>query len=495
MAACDPPAGHVATSDDCNDSDAAINPSAVEVCHDGVDNDCDGVAALSCFPPSGTLPDRAELFPGVASGDYAGAVAGLGDVNGDGWDDLAVGAYGNDDEGADAGAAYLILGRADLTGRSLAGADATYTGAAAGDHAYYVAGPGDVDGDGLDDLVVGSPTARDTEGTVALLLGRTAPVDTSLRAADATIVGTRASEWVGDAIDGLGDFNGDGFADYVVGSYHDADTLDDGGAAYVVLGSATPSEGELPDVGIAFAGKGANYSTATRVAGVGDVNGDGLADVAVSSLAGMGPRLVATEACLVLGLSVPEPRPLVEADATFTGVASDGAITDIAAAGDVNGDGLGDLLIGMPFANRGAPWAGAAYLVLGSATPSSSTLGEVGAIFAGEGQGDAAGYAVSTAGDIDADGLDDLVVGAPWHENGDGTVGAIYLVRGAPVVPSGSLALARAVYRPGTGLVGNGLSAAGDANGDGYGDTLIASLNDDSGGRDAGAAFLLFGGG
>ncbi len=497
VAVCSRPPGHVATGDDCNDFNPDINPTAEDACRDGLDSDCDGADEVACYPRSGPLPDIAEWFPGVTAGDSASAVTGLGDVNGDGFDDFAVGALGNDDGGADAGAAFLVLGRLGITGGSLAGADATYTGARADDRASTVTGPGDVNGDGLHDLVVGSPNAGQEAGAVALILGRDAPVDGSLQHADATIIGTRPGQVVGDAVAGLGDFNGDGFADYIVGSYHDYDTIDAGGAAYVVLGSATPGDGKLPDVGIALVGRGPKYSTATTVAGVGDVDGDGLDDAAVNSLAAKGPWLAASEACLVLGAARAEDRALDDADATLTGAKSDGPLIAIASAGDVDGDGLDDMLFGLPYANRGAPWAGAAHLVLGTVAPASASLGEADAIFLGEGPGDAAGWALSSAGDVDADGHDDLVVGAPAHDNSDGTAGAAYLVRGAPVVPTGSLGLARAVYQPGgrdAGLVGTHLSPAGDIDSDGYGDILLGSVGDDGAGQDAGAAFLLLGG-
>ena len=139
------------SGEDCDDGDAAINPAATETWGDGIDNDCGFTGGTI------SLGFADAKLTGEATYDYAGySVSGAGDVNGDGWDDLLVGADGEDFGGTVAGAAYLVLGPVSGT-VDLGASDAKLSGEAGGDYAgVSVSGAGDVDGDGSDDLLVGA---------------------------------------------------------------------------------------------------------------------------------------------------------------------------------------------------------------------------------------------------------------------------------------------------------------------------------------------------
>jgi len=494
--ACQQPKGYVANARDCDDSEAAINPDASEVC-DAVDNDCDGLTdddddsldlstagsyyadddgdghgdpdepVQACNARGLTVtgedcdddnervhPDHEEVWYdgldndcddsidldmlteadaklwGEAESDFAAsAVSGAGDVDGDGLDDLLIGAYGEDGNGAEAGAAYLVQG-SPRAGGALSSANAKFSGGAEGDEAgRAVAAGGDVDGDGYGDLLIGAPGA-----------------------------------------DGPGE---------------------DAGAAYLVLG---PVSGELALAdSIVFAGQAEGDELGCAVAGAGDVNADGYDDLlfGASREATGGSR--AGAAYLVLG-PVSGAQDLAAAQAKLTGEESDGiAGAALAGAGDVNADGYADLLVGASKVETAGDASGAAYLVLGPVSGESS-LSASQSRFLAEAEGDRAGWSVAGAGDVDGDGYDDLLIGAVWQSSSADSAGAAYLVRG-PVSGDFSLAEAQAkLLGDGAGHnAGSSVSSAGDVDADGYADLLVGAYGEDSAGTEAGAAYLVLG--
>ena len=179
-------------------------------------------------------------YSGEEESDSAGTSVSTA---GDGYDDILVGAYGHDDGGSDAGAAYLVLGDASPGDRDLGSADAKYLGEEADDMAgYSVATAGDVNGDAYDDILVGAPHDGDggsDAGAAYVVLGDSSPADLDLDSADAKYTGDADSDHAGSPVSTAGDVNGDGYADILLG----ADDNDDGGscagagAVYLVLGA------------------------------------------------------------------------------------------------------------------------------------------------------------------------------------------------------------------------------------------------------------------
>jgi hypothetical protein len=298
--------------------------------------------------------------------DQAGlSVASAGDVNGDGFGDLIIGAYGDDDGGDTAGAAYLVLG--PVTGNvDLTAADAKFIGEDAEDYAgTSVASAGDVNGDGFDDLIIGAPGDDDggeTAGAAYLVLGPvTGHID--LSAADAKLIGESTADNVGTAIASAGDVDRDGFGDLLIGAYaHDAGGAM-AGAAYVVRGPVTGAV-RLSAADTKLMGESAGDYAGYSLASAGDVNDDGFDDLVVGALGVGDGGFYAGAAYLVLG-PAPGEIDLSAADAKLIGEdASDSAGVSVASAGDVDGDGLPDLLVGAYSDDDGGNYAGAAYVIV-----------------------------------------------------------------------------------------------------------------------------------
>jgi hypothetical protein len=486
---CAETSGSVEVGGDCDDNDPAVNPTANEICDDGLDNDCDGWACATV-----DLSSADAKLVGEEEGDRAGcSVSGAGDVNGDGHDDLIVGAY-DDDEGArHAGAAYLVLG--PLTGTlDLSAADAKLVGEARDDEAgSSVSSAGDVDGDGHDDLLVGADHNAEGgswAGAAYVVLGPvTGTLDLSL--ADAKLVG-ESGDFAGGSVSGAGDVDGDGHDDVLVGAYANDEGGDYGGAAYLVLGPFTGTlDWSLADAKL-VSESGYDYA-GVSVSGAGDVDGDGHDDVLVGAMRHGEGTVNNGVAYLVLG-PVSGSRSLSTADAKLAGEESgDYAGSSVSGAGDVDGDGHADLLVGAN--NNGSTDAGAAYLVLGPVS-GADVLSVADAKLVGEAALDHAGFSVSAAGDMDGEGHDDLLIGAPYNSEGGGSAGSAHIVLG-PVTGTLDLSLADAklVGEAASDWAGQSVSGAGDVDGDGRGDVLVGAYGNAEGGPAAGAAYLVYGGG
>ena len=268
---------------------------------------------------------------GGAAVDFAGAVAGAGDVNHDGFDDVIVGARGADDNGDGAGASYVVYGRS--TGHtvdlgSLAAADGfRIDGAAPSDNSgYSVAGAGDVNADGFDDVIVSShnasPHAMSQAGSAHLVYGAAAHSVVTLSdpgPAAVRIDGTAPGDMAGWSVAGVGDMNRDQRPDVAIGArFADPSGRQRAGAAYVVYGGLAASQLDLASLsasGVRIDGAAAKDETGTSVAGAGDVNGDGSSDILVGApFADPGDRFDAGSAYLILGdpkPADPSPPPVV----------------------------------------------------------------------------------------------------------------------------------------------------------------------------------------
>ena len=474
-----------------------------------------------------SLGSEGFLLQGANAFDRAGfSVAIVGDVNGDGFDDILVGAPSNDEGGTDAGAAYVIFGGANgfdtIDLQNLQGsAGYRIVGADPFDRlGMSVSSAGDINGDGFGDIIIGAaegPFFYSTVPTAYVLFGKAngfSTVDlTNLSGSDGfRIAGSPLYAYTHLSVASAGDINGDGFDDLIVGSPYSNSYS---GTAYVIFGKATGlgpiSLGNLPlSSGFGILGSGgerAGYS----VSGAGDVNGDGFADIIVGSFLGDAGGDNAGQAYVIFGKangfstvtlsSLGSAGFLIQGDA-----AGDFAGIDVSAAGDVNGDGYDDVIVGAKLGDLGGAQAGQAYVIFGKATGFTTVdLGNLAAtagfLIRGGAAGDLVGYSVSGAGDVNNDGFDDLLVGAPTADNAGGTdAGEAYVILGR-ATGFGTIDLANLAPADGFVIQGDSafdnagwsVSGGGDINNDGHADVIIGAPFVDFGGETAGEAYVISG--
>jgi len=363
---------------------------------------------------------------------------------------------------------------------------------------------GDVDGDGLDDALVGA-SRHDADGLskgAAYLMAGDVVGEVSASEAMAIYIGEADHDRAGSAVAIVGDTNGDGFDDFVVGAFAEDAGGTEAGAAYLILGPAS-GEMSLGDADAKFIGEVGDDRAGLVVAAAGDTDGDGNADFYVGAPGYDGGSAEVGASYLLRG-PISADSDLSFAAVRYIGTESgEGAGAALANAGDFDGDGLDDALIGAPNATEGGSYVGAVYLVLGQVGTGTIGLDQADVRWHGINGGDQAGYSVSTAGDQNDDGFADILIGAPGNDSGGAGSGAAFIVFGGTsfLCDDGELcssmpladADATLIGERGDDFAGGAVDGGGDVNGDLIPDVVIGSRTEDATDSDAGAAYVMFG--
>jgi hypothetical protein len=388
--------------------------------------------------------------------------------------------------------------------------------------AYSMASAGDINGDGYDDVIIGaifaSPHGNHYAGQAYVLFGgpngaSTKFSTTSLDGHNGFVLnGISEFDEAGHSVSSAGDVNGDGYADLIVGSQADANGQHDAGVAYVVYGKAAPfaASVDLSSIdgtnGFTISGTSANAIVGDVVASAGDVNGDGIGDLIVGA-----PDYDTDGAYVIFGrkdglgvnvnvsdLNGVNGFHLVGATGSYAGSA-------VSSAGDVNGDGFDDIVVSDFSASPHGSSSGATYVVFGKASGFAATIDLTamtaadGVRISGAASGDQSGYTVSSAGDINGDGYDDILIGA-WRASPHGShSGASYVVFGHSGGFGTNIDLSTLNGTTGFKLggvaagdsVGYSVAGIGDFNGDGYDDVAIGATSSST--SQYGSIYIVFG--
>ena len=461
-AVCDVGAGYSLTPGDCDDASIAANPGAAEVCGDAVDDDCDGEANTCRYSgavdPTKDPAAHIRGFSGIGLGFDATAA---GDMNGDGIGDLALATNGN--------GAFIVAGPVSGTIDALK-ATAEIDNSGSGDGVGHdVQGIGDQDGDGYDDLLVEAYTypSYSYTGRAYVVHGPVSGVNLVDDVSSATITGDYSYDYL-SWYPSAGDVNGDGVVDVMVGA---PGTNASTGVSYIYYG---PVSGDLStaDASVAFTGLSTNDWTGGCNAANGDINGDGIDDVLVSAEQTDYLDTDDGVAWLFYG-PVSGAYSVKEADAPFYGAPYNthlGWFSSI--GGDLDGDGLDDVVVSAPYSSDGY-----VYVVYGDSVSSDNDVTKAaGAYIAGDsGSYQTFGNYLDSSGDLDSDGNDDLAVGSSSAGGGTGIAWVFY----GPV--SGTLEASVDASFTVTGDSGQGMGSSavfvGDVTGDGADDLEIGASN------------------
>jgi hypothetical protein len=423
---------------------------------------------------------------GAAEYDFSGAsVAAVDDINGDGIDDVIVAAFRAQPNGLLSGSSYVVFGKhtstvGDFPGilalSSLEGVDGfRLDGAAPISYVgFSVSGAGDINGDGIDDLIVGAPGAYNGfAGSIYVLFGKKTGFPASINLGDLSggdyfRADGAVGERVGASVSAAGDINGDGIDDLIVGA-RSADPNGNflAGSSYVVFGMDEATVGGFPTTlalsdlngsnGFRLDGTAEYDQSGFSVSGAGDINGDGIDDLIVGACCA-DPNGVTDSGSsyVVFGRDTASVGNFSATMALSSLDGSDGFRLDgaaerdqiglsVASAGDINGDGIDDLIVGARDADPNGSQSGSSYVVFGRdavngpgfpATLALSSLdGSNGFRLDGVAAGDVSGYSVAAAGDINGDGIDDLIVGAYRADPNGSVSGSSYVVFGGTQGP------------------------------------------------------------
>jgi|GEM_PF-2342897 len=437
-----------------------------------------------------------------AGADFGQSVATAGDVDSDGYSDVIVGAMYYDGGSDKEGRAFLYYGSAGGLSTT-----ANWTGESNQIDAlfgYAVATAGDVNSDGYSDVIIGAnhyANGQSQEGAAFVYFGSATGLGTNGTPANAdwTFESNQGSARSGNAVGTAGDVNGDGYSDIIIGAENYDTVLSNDGGAFVYYGSAsglgadgTPANADW-SAGSNQASAYFGYSVGTA----GDVNSDGYSDVIVGATGYDNGENSEGRAYVYYGSASG-----LSGTADWTGE-GDQAIAlfgySVGTAGDVNGDGYSDVIVGAPYVDYPENGEGRAYVYYGSATGLGASGTPTNADWKAESNQATAylGTSVGTAGDVNGDGYSDVIIGIPDYDNGENNEGRalVYYGSASGLGADGTPANADWTAESDVASAGFGraVATAGDVNGDGYDDVIVGARSYANGQLNEGAAYVYHG--
>ncbi len=473
--------------------------------------------------------------------EFSGSeVSSVGDINDDGYDDFAIGAYAADRNGERSGSTYVIFGKASGFSRTieLSELDGSDGFRIDGESAHDVSGDsisaGDVNDDGYNDIIIGVDWAEPDEGNFGrnhnngstyVVFGKSSGFSETIDLSDIVrigggvrIDGENKKDYSGYSVSS-GDVNDDGYDDIIIGAYGADPNGHKSGSTYVVFGKADGPNGlsgimELSELdgSDGFRIDGVNrkdYSGSSVSAG--DINGDGYDDVIIGAHGAdpNGNKSGSTYVVFGKASGFSRTMELSELDGSdgfrIDGVnRKDYSGISVSSAGDIDGDGYDDIIISTPYADLNGYNSGVTYVVFGKASGFSRTMelseldGSDGFRINGENARDESGYSVSSVGDFNGDGYDDIIIGAPDAVPKGSYSGSSYVVFGKESGFGRVIELSELDGSDGFRIdgenrgdrSGSSVSSAGDVNDDGYDDIIIGASY---GGRDEGHSYIIYG--
>ncbi len=435
---------------------------------------------------------------------YTFTITGMGffsdttfDFNGDGFDDIIVGAYKDDDGGSESGCAFIFFGSLIPSAVIDAeDADVKIIGGDIGDKfGFSVSSAGDFNRDGYDDAIIGAATDDDggmDSGCAYIIFGSDEPLsEIDISDADIIIIGENHEDHFGCSVSSAGDFNGDGTTDIIVGARGNDSSGSNSGCAYIFYGSTNPSSNiDASDADVIIINNSGSGLFGYSVSLAGDFNKDGLEDIIVGAYGYAYIFFGSTTMSTTLETS--------NANVQLIGNNFDEKFGfSVSSAGDVNNDGFKDVIVGAPLEYYTSGKSSHAYIFFGSSNPVSSiSASDADVILIGEDDEYTFGDSVSNAGDINNDGFCDVIVGSKTSDLNTTYSGCAFVFFGS-INPQSEINTSDADlilfgddYEDYFGI---SVSTAGDVNKDGFEDFIVGALFDDDGGLRSGCAFIFLG--